>query len=133
MTRHNDTTFFRLLKTPIDDKGDALAQHIAALNAGGVGDETFIVDPTDFCVIRASPFAYWLNADLRRDLGTHSTLEPTAATVRQGLATGDDFRFVRAIWEVNPADIYFCYYPSDGQPFCLRTTRPVPDGQRQRL
>ncbi len=32
-------------------------------------------------------------------------LEGNGAEVRQGLATGDDFRFVRAFWEVDPRRI----------------------------
>ena len=56
------TTFFRLLKTPIDDKGEALAVQIAALNnaalnATGHAEETFTLDPADFALIPGSPFA----------------------------------------------------------------------------
>jgi hypothetical protein len=33
------------------------------------------------------------------------SLEPTVARVTKGLSTGDDFRFVRAVWEIRPKDL----------------------------
>ena len=60
------TTFFRLLHVPIDAKGDALAERIAALNnsaslnATGAAEETYTLDPAAFAQIPGSPFAYWV-------------------------------------------------------------------------
>lgn len=38
-------------------------------------------------------------------LSSYETLEPTVAQVTKGLSTGDDFRFVRLVWEVPPEAI----------------------------
>ena len=64
------TTFFRLLHTPIDAKGDALAERIAALNSSaspnaiGAAEETYTLDPAAFAQIPGSPFAYWATTSL---------------------------------------------------------------------
>lgn len=100
------STFFRLLKTPIDDKGDALAAQIAALNERGEAEETYTLAPTDFALIPGSPFAYWVS-DSTRHLFTRLPKVSEQADVKQGLATADDFRFVRAWWEVLPKTIAY--------------------------
>ena len=122
MTASNHTTFFRLLKTPIDDKGDALAAQIAALNTAaaagspllqageGPGEraeaETYTLDPADFSLIPGSPFAYWVSDSLRQ-LFKELPKTGNKANVRQGLATANDFRFVRAWWEIPPQTIAY--------------------------
>ncbi len=98
------TVFFRLLKTPIDEKGDALAAEIAALNATGQAEETYALDPADFSLIPGSPFAYWVGDAMRRLFKELPRLGEQV-DVKQGLATADDFRFVRAWWEVAPETI----------------------------
>ena len=66
------TTFFRLLHVPIDAKGDALAERIAALNssaspnAAGAAEETYTLDPAAFAQIPGSPFAYWVSDSILR-------------------------------------------------------------------
>ena len=66
------TTFFRLLHTPIDAKGDALAERIAALNDSaslnttGAAEETYTLDPAAFAQIPGSPFAYWVSDSILR-------------------------------------------------------------------
>ena len=70
-----ETTFFRLLKTPIDDKGARLAAQIAALNETGQADETYTVDPADFALIPGSPFAYWVGENRQ-----HIVIARTAST-----------------------------------------------------
>jgi hypothetical protein len=49
--------------------------------------------------------AYWMSPEIRHLFTDYPSLEGSGAEVRQGLATGDDFRFVRAFWEVDPARI----------------------------
>ena len=109
------TTFFRLLKTPIDDKGARLAAQVAALNAAppatdsppsqagegpGVGAQTFTLDPADFSMIPGSPFAYWVGTSMRELFVLLPGVEEIG-DARQGMVTADDFRFVRAWWEVS--------------------------------
>jgi hypothetical protein len=96
-----ETTFFRLLKTPIDDKGDALAARIAALNAAGQPEETFTLDPTEFAKISGSPFAYW--AEFLMDaVVAFPSLEPHFGRVIRGPEVHDLKESVRIWLEVPP-------------------------------
>jgi hypothetical protein len=108
-----ETTFFRLLDVPIDDKGDALRARVAALNdeppppeaddLDETGD-TFTVDPREFRVIPKSPFAYWVSDSVRQ---LFKTLQKVGdqASVKQGLITAYDFRFLRCWWEILPENV----------------------------
>jgi hypothetical protein len=105
MTGNSETVFFRLLKIPIDDKGDALAAQIAALNTAGEAEETFALDPADFGVIPGSPFAYWAKESIFRIFREIPPAEGNVASFRLGLKTNDDFRFLRLFWEIAPQAI----------------------------
>ena len=96
------TVFLRLLKTPIDDKGDALAAQIAALNATGEGEETYTLDPADFSLIPGSPFAYWVGESIRQLFTRLPSIEESGISVQHGASTKNDFRFLRLWWEVPP-------------------------------
>ncbi len=93
------TIFFRLLKTPIDDKGNALAAQIAALHETRKADETYAFDPADFSMIPGSPFAYWVSDSFRQLFASLPRVEELT-DARQGMVTANDFRFVRAWWEM---------------------------------
>ena len=96
-------TFIRLLKEI--DRPAALATVIAA-NRSGYGDpREFHASLDELSAVPGSPIAYWMDPSIRRLFTDHPRFEGTAADVRQGLATGDDFRFVRAFWEVDPSRI----------------------------
>ena len=96
-------TFVRLLKAT--DRPASLAAAITADRRGDDDSRIFQVVPVDLDTVPGSPLAYWMSPAIRRLFTDHPPIEGTAADVRQGLATGDDFRFVRASWEVNPARI----------------------------
>jgi hypothetical protein len=59
----------------------------------------------DFTSVEGAPISYWLSDSIRRLFRDFPRIEERAADIRQGLATGDDFRFVRAAWEVLPRKI----------------------------
>jgi hypothetical protein len=92
------TTFFRLLH--VDDKQAALQRERAA-----PGSLTFGVEPSQFRLVPGSPFAYWVSDRIRRLFRELPPFESEGRTVRVGLQTSDDFRFVRCWWEVDPAKI----------------------------
>ncbi|MBM4429806.1 MAG: hypothetical protein FJ026_05575, partial [Chloroflexi bacterium] len=104
-----DTIFFRLLKTPIDDKGDALAAQIAALNNDsplpGWGEEpgeraeTYTLDPADFALIPGSPFAYWVSDSIWQLFTSLPSVESERRAVRVGDHPGSHDRYVRLFWE----------------------------------
>jgi len=98
-----ETLFFRMLKET--EKGPALGKAIGALSSGGSGDNTYPVEPSSFSQVPGSPFAYWVSERIRRLFLELPPFESGGRTVKQGLATADDFRFVRAWWEVAPERI----------------------------
>ena len=93
------TTFFRLLKTPVDAKGARLAAQIAALNATGQAEETYTLDPADFFLIPGSPFAYWVAESIRQLFRTLPSLAESGVSVQHGASSKNDFRFLRLAWE----------------------------------
>jgi len=99
----HETTFVRLLKDT--DRADALSAAIEAHRAGTNDHRIFVVRPSEFNTIPRAPVAYWMSPSLRRLFTDLPSLEGNAADVRVGLQTGDDFRFVRTFWEVDPRRI----------------------------
>ena len=96
------TTFLRLLKA--EDKEAALREAVGAVRSGGAGQDTvFSLEPGKFSQVPNSPFAYWVDDEIRELFTKFPPFESEGRTVRVGLQTGDDFRFVRAWWEV-PAE-----------------------------
>ena len=103
--RERPATFLRLLREAPGRRPQALAESCARARSGQADDRVFRVAPTEFGAVPGSPMAYWVSPDIRRLFTDFPSLEGHGADVRQGLATGDDFRFVRAFWEVAPARI----------------------------
>jgi hypothetical protein len=96
-----ESLFFRLL--PYDDKAAALAEAVAAVREGRtLNPVAHTVDPTSFRQVPGSPFAYWVSEHIRRLFTELPPFETDGRAVRVGLQTSDDFRFVRAWWEVSP-------------------------------
>lgn len=87
-------TFIRALRD--EDKAAALLEA-----AGNPGDSRrFTVSPASFSQVPGSPLCYWVSDRIRRLFVELPPFEGEGRTVKQGLATADDFRFVRAWWEV---------------------------------
>lgn len=97
------SVFFRLLKA--EDKAGALGKCIQSFNNGIAHEAVNPVDQDTFRMIPGSPFPYWVSDDMRRKFVELPPFEGNGGEVRQGLATADDFRFVRAAWEVSPKKI----------------------------
>lgn len=91
------TTFFRLMNA--DNKELSLKQSITALNKLEPTTNTHIASPDNFLVIPGSSFAYWVSNSVISSFNRFSSTESDECTVRQGLATSDDSRFVRTAWE----------------------------------
>ncbi|OTP69757.1 type II restriction endonuclease subunit M [Caballeronia sordidicola] len=89
------TTFLRLLADK--DKQSALASAIRTR-----GENVFEVDPASFCQVPGAPFSYWVSDAIRLTFKRFPAFEGGQRAVRQGMATADDFRFVRAWWEITP-------------------------------
>lgn len=92
------TLFLRLLTE--DDKAAALQAACARLRRGESDPRHFEVAPESFDAVPGKPFAYWVSDAVRQTFQRLPPFESEGRTVKQGLATADDFRFVRAWWEV---------------------------------
>lgn len=100
------------------DRRSALAAIVSSYRRGADDRRLFSTDVRAFDALPDSPFAYWVDKESVERLALDARFEPSVGEVRVGLQTGDDPRFVRAVWEVAPADTQFCYYPADGSGFC---------------
>lgn len=92
------TIFLRLLADA--DKAAALRAACTRLKRGEADPRAFAVDPEAFDAVPGKPFAYWVSDAVRQTFRRLPAFESEGRTVKQGLATADDFRFVRAWWEV---------------------------------
>ena len=97
----NQTLFIRLLH--YEDKGAVLAEKTAALREGRTEGDIYTVNPDSFRHVPNTPFCYWVSERIRLLFREVPPFEGGGRTVKQGLATADDFRFVRNWWEV-PAE-----------------------------
>lgn len=111
-----DTTVIRAITAA--NRELAIETSLAAWRAGREDPRLFAATRKAFSLLPDSPFVYWVDAATLGKFTSQRHFEPDIGSVRQGLATGDDFRFVRAVWEVPPADTLFRHYPADGQNIC---------------
>ena len=95
------TTFLRLLTDK--DKANNLLDSCKALRAGETDTRVFDVEPESFRAVPGAPFAYWVSEAVRQVFKRLPAFECDDRTARQGLATAEDFRFVRTWWE-QPGD-----------------------------
>ncbi len=96
-------TFIRLLKDT--DRPTALAIAINAHRQNEIDGRVFHISLGDFNDLPGSPIAYWISPAIRQLFSEQPSLESSGVKARVGLQSGDDFRFVRAFWEVDPLTI----------------------------
>ncbi|MHB1847233.1 MAG: type II restriction endonuclease subunit M, partial [Deltaproteobacteria bacterium] len=102
------TVFLRVLEA--DDKATALLQAVRDPERAR-GRQRFEVDPESFASVPRSPFAYWVSERLRLLFKNLPAFEAEGRTAKQGLATADDFRFVRAWWAVSASQADERWFP----------------------
>lgn len=68
-------------------------------------DSWFVVDQREFDKLPYATFGYWCSTAVRDAFARHPALQAGTADVQQGLATADDFRFLRLRWEVPPESV----------------------------
>lgn len=91
------TVFIRAIEAPVDHKAAVLREA-----ARGPTPARFETESRSFAVVPTSPFSYWVSETIRRIFVDLPRFEADGRSVKQGLATADDFRFVRLYWEVSP-------------------------------
>jgi len=87
------TMFIRLLGADVAEKAKELKNAIA-----GAG-ELFEVEPSSFSQVPGSPFAYWVSSRIRKLFIEFTPFGTADRGARCGMATADDFRWVRLWWE----------------------------------
>ena len=91
--------FLRLLGE--DDKSAALLTACQTLRQGGEDHRNFEIAPESFDAVPGKPFAYWVSDEIREIFKRLPPFEGDGRTVRVGLQTSDDFRFLRDWWEID--------------------------------
>jgi len=95
----HSATFLRLLKDV--DRPTALGATVSAARSGADDPRVFRVALADFDEVPGSPVAYWMSPSIRRLFSELIPMQEGGVDCRVGLQTSDDFRFVRAFWEVD--------------------------------
>ena len=111
----SETIFLRLLAQ--EEKASILAIAIAGLRDGQPSPLAYTADPASFRQVPGSPFTYWVSESVRYIFVRLSPFENGERVVKQGLATSDDFRFVRTWWETETAKIVAGAVDSNSQGF----------------
>lgn len=93
------TQFLRLLAE--DDKAQALLETCTRLRAGEPEPRHFEVAPSAFDAVPGKPFAYWVSEAVRETFRKCPAFQACGRTAASGGKTLDDFRFIRATWELS--------------------------------
>jgi hypothetical protein len=97
------TVFIRAIEAPVDDKAGVLLRSVEAVaRSQSIPTCVFSVSPASFAAVPGSPFAYWVSDRVRWLFERLSRFESAGRIARHGLATHDDFRWLRLSWEVAP-------------------------------
>jgi hypothetical protein len=96
--------FFRLLKQENKGKGLLSYSQILQKSTQPMVD-TFSVLPVSFFDLPESRISYSASTSLRANFKRFPQFEGNTGRIRQGLATADNFRFIRLVWEVAPDTI----------------------------
>ena len=91
--------FFRELNN--QEKSSGLLTSISLLRNGRQGDGYFQRRVSQFSVFEDSPYVYWVDPSVTKKISAHEPIDPSACSIRVGLQTGDDFRFLRLWWEID--------------------------------
>lgn len=94
--------FLRALEETTD-KSVVLREAVMSPEAA-LGRTRFEVETEAFGQVPRSPFAYWVSDRVRALFSELPAFESQGRTAKQGLATADDFRFVRLWTEVGPEE-----------------------------
>ncbi|RZZ86067.1 BREX-1 system adenine-specific DNA-methyltransferase PglX [Pseudoxanthomonas winnipegensis] len=99
----DEAIFFRELNRI--DKNSGLLESIHLLKSGRDGGNFFRRRVEQFSVFDDMPYVYWINDSIARKIAARPVVEPLECSIRVGLQTGDDFRFLRLWWEVSDGQV----------------------------
>jgi type I restriction-modification system DNA methylase subunit len=92
-----------------EDKIDGLNEITRFHRQGKAHDDVYVIDQNSFKEIGRTPFVYWFGKEILNTFVENPTLGDVA-TVKHGLRTGDDTRFVKKYWEPTPSSLAEEYY-----------------------
>ena len=98
----------------VPNKDEQLASNVMAIRAGDLPPDSYELNCDGFSVLPGSPFAYWAHESAIDSFRRFNSYENNKRTVRHGLATSDDFRFVRVWWEVDPKSLKWKAFAKGG-------------------
>ncbi len=101
----DESIFFREINRA--DKNSGLLESIRCLNNGLDGNNLFIRKVEQFSFFDDIPYVYWINDSIAKKIAARPVVEPLECSIRVGLQTGDDFRFLRLWWEVSSNQVIF--------------------------
>ncbi len=97
--------YIRVVSEPRDARDKALQEAISNVRRGLPSGLVFETDQREFEKLPYAVFGYWCSPELRDVFVKNEALEGAVGRARQGLATADDFRFLRLKWEVDPSNV----------------------------
>lgn len=100
------TVFIRASEAGVGDKAAVVRQA-----ARGPSTARFDVVAASFSQVPRSPFAYWSSDTLRAAFTRHPCFDTDGRSAKQGLATADDFRFVRLATEISVKERDRIWFP----------------------
>jgi hypothetical protein len=106
----NESWFFNIKDN--HDKAPALLNQIFLAKSPGQKSESspILLNPSVFRQFHASAFSYFIPTAVSNLLANATPLE-TIADIRQGLATTDNERFVKFVWQVPEAELGTRWFP----------------------
>ena len=106
-----EAVFFRELNH--SEKKNGLLRSISQLKQGISSDNYFQRKISQFSVLDDAPYVYWINDTVTQKIKRHPKIDPAVCSIRVGLQTGDDFRFLRLWWEVDSETVLVASISSD--------------------
>src|SRR5688572_12251856 len=96
------TVFIRILEPSVEEKPTMLLRAVAALRNAGESFERVVFEraPSAFGAAPGSPFAYWVSEAVLSIFREKPRLHSGPTVVVSTNPLNDDFRFIRAWWEV---------------------------------
>lgn len=94
--------FLRVIEARVDEKAQVLR---AAVDSAAAGVR-FEVELDDFLAVPKAPFSYWVDERLRRTFSEFPAFNNDQRVATVGLQSSNDFRFLRAWFEVCPGGPY---------------------------
>lgn len=105
--REREGVFFRLVKgKSAEEKRLAFEEAVAAYRAGTPYPLVFLAKQADFEGVPGKPWVYWAPENIVQ-LFPRFNLIAEVAQPRQGMATANNFRFLRKWWEIGATRIGF--------------------------